>query len=211
MDINASTFMYMFIRLCPFILVCFFTISSIFNGDVKGFVYLAGLLLNVGITIGIISNSITNYKPAGTPQNMICDITSFGNRSLSVGENIIGFTFFYLLTTMLIVGSKNEIDLVASNWPTIVFFTLLIASEIFINTNLIRDAAYCYHWKNSLLTYVIGGLFGAGWAWAVVSTNTAELQYFNQYKNREKCEKTNKAKFRCKVYKDGVEINNYLQ
>ena len=210
MDINASTFMYMFIRLCPFILVCFFTISSIFNGDVKGFVYLAGLLLNVGITIGIISNYIPNYKQ-DTTQNMICDITSFGNKSLSVGENIIGFTFFYLLTTMLIVGSKNEIDLVASNWPTIVFFTLLIGSEIFINTNVVRAAPYCYDWKNSLLTYVIGGLFGAGWAWAVVSTNTAELQYFNQYKNNEKCEKTNKAKFRCKVYKDGVEINNYLQ
>jgi hypothetical protein len=201
----------MFIRLCPFILVCFFTISSIFNGDVKGFVYLAGLLLNVGITIGIISNSIPNYKPTDTAQNMICDITSFGNKSLSVGENIIGFTFFYLLTTMLIIGSKNEIDLVASNWPTIVFFTLLIGSEIFINTNLVRVAPYCYHWKNSLLTYFIGGIFGAGWAWAVVSTNTAELQYFNQYKNNEKCEKTNKAKFRCKVYKDGVEINNYLQ
>jgi len=210
MDINSSTFMYMFIRLCPFILVCFFTISSIFNGDVKGFVYLAGLLLNVGITIGIISNSIPNYKQ-DMSQNMICDITSFGNKSLSVGENIIGFTFFYLLTTMLIVGSKNEIDLVASNWPTIVFFTLLIGSEIFINTNAVRIAPYCYDWKNSLLTYFIGGLFGAGWAWAVVSTNTAELQYFNQYKNNEKCEKTNKAKFRCKVYKDGVEINNYLK
>jgi hypothetical protein len=142
---------------------------------------------------------------------MICDITSFGNKSLSVGENIIGFTFFYLLTTMLIVGAKNEIYLVGSNWPTIVFFTLLIASEIFINTNVVRAAPYCYDWKNSLLTYVIGGIFGAGWAWAVVSTNTAELQYFNQYKNNEKCEKTNKAKFRCKVYKDGVEINNYLQ
>ena len=179
MDINSSTFMYMFIRLCPFILVCFFTISSIFNGDVKGFVYLAGLLLNVGITIGIISNSIPNYKQ-DTTQNMICDITSFGNKSLSVGENIIGFTFFYLLTTMLIVGSKNEIDLVASNWPTIVFFTLLIGSEIFINTNAVRIGPYCYDWKNSLLTYFIGGLFGAGWAWAVVSTNTAELQYFNQ-------------------------------
>ncbi len=202
--------MYMFIRLCPFILVCFFTISSIFNGDVKGFVYLAGLLLNVGITIGIISNSIPNYKQ-DMSQNMICDITSFGNKSLSVGENIIGFTFFYLLTTMLIVGSKNEIDLVASNWPTIVFFTLLIGSEIFINTNAVRIGPYCYDWKNSLLTYFIGGLFGAGWAWAVVSTNTAELQYFNQYKNNEKCEKTNKAKFRCKVYKDGVEINNYLK
>ncbi len=210
MDINSSTFMYMFIRLCPFILVCFFTISSIFNGDVKGFVYLAGLLLNVGITIGIISNSIPNYKQ-DMSQNMICDITSFGNKSLSVGENIIGFTFFYLLTTMLIVGSKNEIDLVASNWPTIVFFTLLIGSEIFINTNAVRIGPYCYDWKNSLLTYFIGGLFGAGWAWAVVSTNTAELQYFNQYKNNEKCEKTNKAKFRCKVYKDGVEINNYLK
>lgn len=210
MDINASTFMYMFIRLCPFILVCFFTISSIFNGDVKGFVYLAGLLLNVGVTIGIISNYIPNYKQ-DTTQNMICDITSFGNKSLSVGENIIGFTFFYLLTTMLIVGAKNEIYLVGSNWPTIVFFTLLIGSEIFINTNVVRAAPYCYDWKNSLLTYLIGGIFGAGWAWAVVSTNTAELQYFNQYKNREKCEKTNKAKFRCKVYKDGVEINNYLQ
>lgn len=229
MDINAGTFMYMFIRLCPFILVCFFTISSIFNNDIKGIVYLVGLLFTVGITIGIspfvpVFNGDTNNSPAA-----ICNTLSFGTGELShlpISEVIIGFTFLYLLVTMTAVGRKNNINLVSSNWPTVVFFLLLIITEINVNTNAFHGlyemiypkqeseapakTSYCYEWLTSLIAYGIGSIAGAMWAGIIVSTDTPEFQYFNQYKNNEKCEKANKKTFKCKVFKNGVELKSAI-
>lgn len=228
MDINIGTFMYMFIRLCPFILVCFFTISSIFNNDIKGIVYLVGLLFTVGITISI-SQFIPNFTNEMNDPNAICNVTSFGTGELSqlpISELIIGFTFLYLLITMTAVGTKNNINLVSSNWPTIVFFILLIITELNVNTNAFHGlynmiypppenaepvrTSYCYEWPISLITYIIGGLAGAIWAGIIVSTNTHEFQYFNQYKNNEKCEKANKKTFKCKVFKNGVELKSAM-
>ena len=51
MDINIATFLYIFLHICPLILVCFFTISSVFNNDIKGIVYLCGLLVSITIII----------------------------------------------------------------------------------------------------------------------------------------------------------------
>ena len=90
MELNISTFMYLFIRLLPFILVCFFSISSIFSNDVKGIVYLCGLLLTVGIgfvvsaLIGMFTqksketnestNDITGDEESNNKKELICKI-----------------------------------------------------------------------------------------------------------------------------------------
>jgi hypothetical protein len=59
MELNLFTISYLFLRLAPFIIVCYFALGSIFNQDIKGLVYLVGLLLScfatfiVGQTIPI--------------------------------------------------------------------------------------------------------------------------------------------------------------
>ena len=45
MEANLFTIAYLFFRLSPFIIACFFSISSIFNNDMKGLIYLVGLIL----------------------------------------------------------------------------------------------------------------------------------------------------------------------
>ena len=45
MDIQLTALFYLFLRLAPFILVSYFTLSSVFHTDLKGFVYLIGLLI----------------------------------------------------------------------------------------------------------------------------------------------------------------------
>ena len=124
MEINAATFMYLFIKLCPFILVCFFTISSIFNNDLKGIVYLIGMLFTIGITILLGNVSGISSLVEKMSNSEICETISFGHSSLSalpLSEVIIGFTFVYLLTSMMTVSYS----LVSANWPTVIFFILL--------------------------------------------------------------------------------------
>ena len=47
MDFNIINILYMFFRLAPFIIVSYFTLQSIFNQDLKGVIYLIGLLVNL--------------------------------------------------------------------------------------------------------------------------------------------------------------------
>lgn len=299
MELNIKTFLYIFLHLCPFILVCFFTISSIFGNDIKGIVYLVGLLLSIGLVImseSILPNPGDSWF--NTKQNAMCNLFSFGQSSLSnlsIGQMIIGFSFSYLVYTMNIV---NEDPVFAANWPTILFFSLLVIAEFGINTNIMTfikdnlmmcigivvgilvlvglgyginalfstgvgvgvgdyivehlyliitnvmiigylayqfikgdtfknfmnkiskpkdesvektivnkldrvEEDYCYEWHTSILTYIIAGGLGVGWATIVSTFDTPRLQYFNKGETSDSCGKVKNDQFACKVYKNG--------
>ena len=229
MDINISTFMYLFMRLCPFILVCFFTIGSIFNNDLKGIVYLMGLILAIGVIIilGSLIKQIplpyfTEFFDISIEDDPICKIVSFGSSEFSqipVGSSIIIFTFIYLLSNMIYVGIDEGTNLVKYNWPTVVFFSLLIVADWYNNTNIgnivnkffnaeYKELPYCYNLQTTVIAYLAGGLLGWAWLAILYSTKTPELLYFGKYKNNEKCEKVSQTQYKCKVFKHGKEVVN---
>lgn len=222
MDINISTFMYLFMRLCPFILVCFFTIGSIFNNDLKGIVYLMGLIFAIGVII-IISSTIKQWLPTFfniSSEAAICKIVSFGSSEFSqipIGSSIIIFTFIYLLSNMIHVSIDEETYLVGYNWPTVVFFSILILADLYNNTNIgnvvnkwfnaeYTDLPYCYDWKTTGIAYVVAGLLGWAWLEIIRLSETPELLYFSKYKNNEKCEKVSETQYKCRVFKNGQEV-----
>jgi hypothetical protein len=234
MDINISTFMLLFLRLAPFILVCFFTISSIFSGDIKGIIYLFGLIFAIGIVV-MLSSTITDllskFTDLSPNMDSFCEAISFGNTELSnlpISHMIITFTFSYLLTFMYKNGdvitenSKGEekwngdnFDIISKqNWPTLTFFLLIIVAQLWYDTNLFNfmkgTTSYCYNYFTSLSSYIIGFGLGILWAIIIMSMNTPEFTYFSKYKNDEKCEKPTKNTFKCKVYKNGEVIAEHL-
>jgi hypothetical protein len=120
---------------------------------------------------------------------------------------------------MIYVGSDEGTNLVKYNWPTVVFFSILILADWYNNTNIgnivnkffnpeYKELPYCYNWITSGIAYLVGGLLG--WAWLVImsSTKTPELLYFGKYKNNEKCERVSKTQYKCKVFKNGKELVN---
>tara|TARA_B100001093_G_scaffold241005_1_gene230750 strand:- start:36870 stop:37661 length:792 start_codon:yes stop_codon:yes gene_type:complete len=105
MDLTLGTFSFLFLRLAPFILICFFTLSSIFNNDLRGVVYLFGVLFSIFITFLIGGNQYFELGEVTENRSAICDSVLFGkgnDGSVPVGETIIGFTFFYLFTTLIL-------------------------------------------------------------------------------------------------------------
>ena len=129
MDLNLISIGYLCFFLAPFILVCFFTLNSIFNQDFKGLVYLIGLIVSCFITILIDKSGINNYLPAfestsadipGVCNSIsIAGVTSISN--LPLNQTIFGYTFAYLLYAIL---APNP-NLVLQNLPTIIFFPIL--------------------------------------------------------------------------------------
>ena len=43
-ELNLVTLVYLFLRLSPFIIICFFALNSLFNQDFRGIVYLHGII-----------------------------------------------------------------------------------------------------------------------------------------------------------------------
>ena len=62
---------------------------------------------------------------------------------------------------------------------------------------------YCYEWHTSILTYIIAGGLGVGWATIVSAFDTPRLQYFNKGETSDSCGKVKNDQFACKVYKNG--------
>jgi hypothetical protein len=195
MELNIVSFGYLFLRLAPFVLVSFFSLSSIFNQDFKGLVYLVGLLFAcfINIMVGNVMTFLPSYELSERPE--ICNMISIGQTDISrlpLGQAVFGYTFAYLLVSII------TYDFVNQNIPTLVFFPLLISFDILWN---IRNS--CYTLWQLLASLVFAGLFGWLWGYLVDSTNSANLQYFAGVNNKEVCSKPSASTFKCAVYQNG--------
>ncbi len=199
MDLNIISYSYLFLRLAPFFLVCFFTLSSVLNQDFKGLVYVAGLLLSCFITI-IIGNALGEFIPKIDDKPDICNMISLGSTTdiskLPLGQLVIAFTFGYLLYPLI------EYDLFKRNIPTLVFFPVLLLFDIIWN---VKNT--CYTPIQLLFSLVLGGLLGVGWGVIIDKAKNPALQYFAGNPNGEVCSAPSNTTFKCNVYKNGQLIS----
>ena len=197
MEINFATLFYLFLRLAPFVLVCFFSLLSIFNFDLKGVVYLVGVIITMIVSI-VLGNLIpTIEKPDG-----LCDIINLSSNSipsLPIGQSIIGFTSAYLISTLYFNDSNYKNNAILNNWPTIAFFSILVICDVYWN-NFKNE---CYGKLHSLITYGSSIAVGIIWSSIIFDTKTPSLQFFPKYKNNELCKRASEKTFKCRVYRGG--------
>jgi len=195
MELNLNSLLYLFFRLAPFIIVCFFTLGSIINGEIKGFVYLVGLIFTSFMSYAFISNL---GEEAGTKAS-VCN--SFTINGMIAGKTpislvIFAFTFFYLVFP---IGKYN---LAIDNVPLLIFFPLLIIADAYWNLS-----KGCFAAVNCFMAVVIGGGLGVAWAALIDATKLRGLAYYNIGSNRERCSVASKQRFVCKTYdKNGNKV-----
>jgi len=195
-ELNIISLFYVAFRLAPFILVCFFTLTSVFNQDLKGFIFLIGLLLASFIAI-ILGNS-SNYFVIETTEDhelygnitKVCNVLNLGKdgpiSNIPLSTVVFSYTFGYLVYLIHQGGTQMQ------NLPTLILFPLLIIGDVFWN------------WKNGCskpvsvaLAIVVGSVVGLIWASIIYSLKMKNLLYFNSSSNRETCSKPATQKFRC--------------
>ena len=198
-DVNILSVLYLFLRLAPFIVVCFFVLNSLFNQDFRGVVYIHGL-----IACCVLSTMI--YRLIGPSlgedkSNPVCTLTSFSkepsSRSLPVGQNILGFTFFYLLYTIIVKKIEN------ANIVTLAFYPLLIIFDFIWNIS-----KSCYSVGQLLVSLILGASLGTFSSFIIDKFGYTSFQYFYIGEpTTEICNKPSKQTFKCKVFKNGAQVD----
>ena len=69
---------YLFLRLAPFIIVCYFILLSIFNKDIKGIIYLTGLMFSA-----LIVKQLADLSLFGSDNKIAVDQDTINNCNLT--------------------------------------------------------------------------------------------------------------------------------
>jgi len=188
-ELNLTNIFYVAYRLSPFILVSFFTLSSILNQDLKGIIYLAGLLIACFVSVIVGKSEV--FINTGDASPTICNSFTLTNgepfSKLPLSMTIFTYTFGYLLYIIGLYGLAKE------NVTTIILFSILIISDwtwnIFFS---------CNNHVRLFGAFLIGTIIGISWSAIIASTKQVNLQYFNGLSNKEVCSLNKNVKFRCK-------------
>lgn len=199
MEINFQNIGLLFFRLAPFIIVCFFTLGSLLNQDLRGFIYLVGLICSFAIDL-LFSNISSpmdghGYDPVGEAH---CLKYSFmGTRIENVlGLNTLAYTFGYLFWSMY------RQKYIQYNIATIILLPALIIAHI-ISTLMCSGKFF-----GMAFSLVIGVGMGILWAYMLQRSKRRDLLYFfGGESSKQICSAPSKQHFRCQMYKDGKPIS----
>lgn len=195
---NMGNVFKLFSAISPMLLVFFLVVSSLFNQDLKGLIYLAGLMLACMINI-FAMNQIKSIKQANT--DVICDLFDFpktGYNSPNLTSMMIAFTTFYVLLPMNYNNSMN--------YGVVVFFLCMFSIDAFTKLSY-----SCTTGSGIVLGTLIGCLLGLLWYSLLKNSGNSSLLYFDELQtNKVKCSKPDKQTFKCSVYKNGELISNNI-
>lgn len=186
----------------PFLLGFFLVMSSIFNQDIKGFVYLAGVLMATVINILLLNIIRSESRKDRSP---ICDLIginifaaggTFDNPNLS--SSFIAFTAAYLLLPMIYNKQMN--------WMVLLFLIILFIIDVFT-----KVTNGCTQAPGVFTGVLIGLILGSLWYSLLQATGNEKLTYFNEFiSNNVVCSRPQKQTFKCAVYKNGELIKNNI-
>ena len=190
LELSFNSLIYLFYRLSPFILVCFFVLGSIINSEAKGFMYLVGLICTTVLCYGLV-NSFGGDSLGNDVKSVACStlkINGITSETTPIGLVVFSYTLFYLVYP--IVRHHLEMD----NIPVLLFFPLLILGDLYWNTT-----HSCFTARQQFVTLILSGACGLGWGAVIESTNMKGLQYFSIGTGRERCSIATKGKYKCTV------------
>ena len=216
MGIDITNVSYLSFRMAPFIIVCFFILQSLLNWDLKGIIYLAGLLF-CSVTIVLLNGPMRHFFPRPDFQdipNSKCSIISLGDNgnllsAIPLSIAVYSYTFFYMLIFIFNLGNRTDNkgvlgesklstpDLNAAfqqNIPTLILFPLLCILEIFwimINSCVYEPLYFI------TCSFVVGAIFGVSWAILITSLKNPSLMYLSK-SGVEVCSRPSKTYFSCK-------------
>ena len=221
-ELNFSNMFMFFSAIIPFLLVFFMVMVSIFDYNIKGFIYIFGLFLAYGLTIPLQNtlnikirqfqddkNENENIRTidqfinkVGNKVNPLCYLFNMNPKGLgylsvpSFNSVIISFTIAYLIGPMLLNNVINYLLIMT------MFIILAIDSSARISNNCTTPIGVVF---GVILGLIIGGFY----VLIIKSSGYENLLYNDDFvSNKVACTKPTKQQFKCAVYKNGELLRN---
>ena len=195
--LTLANMLELFSLMAPVLLLFFLVMSSLFNQNLKGLVYLAGVLIASVINV-FIMNQI--QSPVDTTRAFTCNLvelpflTEFNSPNPS--SLFIAFTVAYLILPMKYNNQMNYVVLAA----------LLCLFGLDTVTQLKNK---CSTPSGTFFGALIGFLLGAAWYSIFHSAGYDSLLYFDELvSNNVKCSRPAKQTFKCSVMKNGELVSS---
>lgn len=179
-----------FSMISPFLLVLVLVFISIINSNLKGLIYLLGVIL-LFVIIALFQN-VLRVSPS-EKASAFCQLFAVPYPIFTVpsfNSAIFLFTIVYLFVPMMI----NRI----MNFPLL--FVILV---LFVIDCSMKTANYCTTPTGIILGAFIGIIWGLFWYFLIQGQNNELLYYDDLLSNKVACSRPSQQKFKCSVYKNG--------
>jgi hypothetical protein len=195
--LTGSNMAQLFSLISPFLLGFFIFMSSLFNLNIKGIIYLGGILIAALIN-AFLMGTIKEQLP--DPTSIACGLVNtgpwrfFGTPSPS--GVFISFTIAYLVLPLYYNDQMNYVLLIS------------LLSLLFIDI-IAKTYNGCTSYVGAALGCLVGFILGSAWYSLFKAAGYESLVYFNEMNsNKVMCSRPSKQTFKCSVYKHGELISS---
>ena len=175
----------------PYVLIGFFFLLSFFNTNLKGIVYLIGVIVLLFFS-GLVDGMIPESEDAKAMCNLF-GMPTLG-KNLPFGLLVYGFTFTYLFFPMI----QNSM----MNYPLIVGLLLITGVDI-----TIQLYSKCSTMNGVMISLALSLVFGFIWYLTIQSLSPSLLYHVDYLSDKQVCSMPSQQKFKCSVYKNGELIS----
>tara|TARA_B110000093_G_scaffold65666_1_gene71282 strand:+ start:851 stop:1456 length:606 start_codon:yes stop_codon:yes gene_type:complete len=193
MQLNFSNMLQFFAAISPILLAFCLVMLSIFNSDIKGMVYLGGVLIASLINLFILNTLKVKSQTLIPPSCNLIDFPFNLNEYVSPAFNsmFIAFTLAYLYLPMQYISGIN--------FPVLMFVTGLLVLDG--GTKIMGG---CTTFSGVALGSLVGFVLGIIWFVLFYSTGHEDLLFFNvESSNNVICSRPKQQTFKCRLYKNG--------
>jgi hypothetical protein len=195
--LTLSNILQFFSFIAPTLLIFFLFLSSLFNQNLKGLVYIAGIL--IASTINIIFMNIVGSQ-VSDDASFSCNLFDIPHvsqyNSPYPSTLIIAFTIAYLVLPM----KYNK----QMNYVVLIFLMCLLGVDI-----VTKVQNKCTTYPGTVLGALVGFLLGTIWYVLFYSLGYSSLLYFDELRSDNvQCSMPTKQTFKCSVYKNGQLISS---
>ena len=198
LQLTFSNIVQVFSIFAPLFLGTFLVLVSVFNQNIKGLIYLGGVLIASVINY-VVSMTIGSEPVPG--EGSICNLVEFPlipNRYNVPNYNsmFIAFTLMYLLLPML---TNSQVNL----W---IIGTIV---SIFAIDAYVKLQYACTVPRGITIGGIVGAALGSLWYFLFKFTDMQSLLFFNDLtSNNVVCNRPKNQTFKCSVYKNGQVIQD---
>ena len=193
MQLNFSNMLQFFAAISAILLAFCLVMLSIFNSDIKGMVYLGGVLIASLINLFILNTLKVKSQTLIPPMCNLVDFPFNLNEYVSPAFNsmFIAFTLAYLYLPMQYISGIN--------YPVLMFIIGLLVLDG--GTKIMGG---CTTFSGFALGSLVGFVLGIIWFVLFYSTGHADLLFFNvEASNNVICSRPKQQTFKCRLYKNG--------